>query len=939
MQGAAEVQFAHLLAGNEKKTRDIGVKKLKKWFYAKSASDKPFTENELLRIWKGLFYCFWMSDKPLIQEELSERIGAMIETFATEQCSLLFLKTFFLTMGREWFGLDKWRMDKFMMLVRRFVRDILKYNRKREWNTELANKISDSFKDDLFLLSLPNSMSLQLHVCDVFLEELAKVGGEDLSTEIINIYMEPFYKILVETNNGIYRNVVINKVFHHLLRQSDCGIEYEVGKDVDEMDIGESVEVIKEEDLNVDEGVVLDPAEEMEIKVGTEAEDPRAGNVSVEIPQLTIDYSNIAEKLFQLGSTTLSLRSQARRDIYKLSEDFKQVASGTFPLTDEISDDEVEKIDIEQESKKLAKREMKIKERNKIEQKEFDIIMAKRKIEEQKYEKQRMIEVEKMMLAASATNVEENDGDEDEDENGVKRKMEDGEEEDSPETKKAKIEESEANKERQKEVQRNRKREQKRRKREKLLAEQLIANEKRRKADLILDKEMEIQVAVTEQKVKEPKKKIKEVVIDESKISTELTSGKKQKKKKDKKELEPEPLKNKQAADSTEKKSETEVVKKKKNKSTHEESLKEVIVETTAQQNGVAKKKKKNKAAQVAVVELAEQQNGVEKKKKNKNKDAQEEPVKDAIVETAVEQSKVEKKKKKKVALAEAFKESIIEPTQQQNGVAKKKKNKIAPQEPVKETIVEPTVQQKLIGKKKKKRDKGATIEKAIEEVPNAEDSNLKKKKKKKDKEAKKEEKKVKKAEEIKEKKNNIFDEPSEWDTPLQDGETEIILPSKKYKGDVKLAPAAESTGLNSPQKGFEDFSEPTMTTPKITSHTAKFLKKAMSKSATPKKKLSQIEKLKSQGSSSESKKRVNWALSNNMFQGTADLLASIKSSPGIPHDPKKQPEKGLLKTKSMSRTGSPALNPVALNTQLNASLNSKKGLKMQKRLSAQDFF
>lgn len=192
-----------------------------------------------------------------------------------------------------------------------------------------------------------------------------------------------------------------------------------------------------------------------------------------------------------------------------------------------------------------------------------------------------------------------------------------------------------------------------------------------------------------------------------------------------------------------------------------------------------------------------------------------------------------------------------------------------------------------------------------------------------------------------KKKKNNfnVFEVPTDWDTPAQEGEQEIVVTSKKNKRDVK--PASESEAPSTPtQKGFEDFSAPTITTPKIKSNTATFLKKAVSKSATPKKKLSQMEKIKFQVSSSDTKpKRVNWALTRNMFQGTEDLLASIKSSPGIPHDPAKQPDKGLLKRKSISNTGSPALNPVALNTQLNAARHSKKGLKMQKRLSAQDFF
>ena len=52
-------------------------------------------------------------------------------------------------------------------------------------------------------------------------------------------------------------------------------------------------------------------------------------------------------------------------------------------------------------------------------------------------------------------------------------------------------------------------------------------------------------------------------------------------------------------------------------------------------------------------------------------------------------------------------------------------------------------------------------------------------------------------------------------------------------------------------------------------------------------------------------------------------MHAQIKLSPAIPHDPKKAPEKSLLKRtlakKALEREGSPQLNPVSLNTQLNS--------------------
>ena len=40
------------------------MKKLRSWLRSRGSD---LGEDEILRIWKGLFYCFWMSDKPLVQ--------------------------------------------------------------------------------------------------------------------------------------------------------------------------------------------------------------------------------------------------------------------------------------------------------------------------------------------------------------------------------------------------------------------------------------------------------------------------------------------------------------------------------------------------------------------------------------------------------------------------------------------------------------------------------------------------------------------------------------------------------------------------------------------------------------------------------------------------------------------------------------------------------
>jgi len=178
---------------------------------------------------------------------------------------------------------------------------------------------------------------------------------------------------------------------------------------------------------------------------------------------------------------------------------------------------------------------------------------------------------------------------------------------------------------------------------------------------------------------------------------------------------------------------------------------------------------------------------------------------------------------------------------------------------------------------------------------------------------------------------NKVFEEPT-WDSPLLPGEQELVLPNKSYKGPEKLAPPATAPEIS----GFE----PSQITP-VKSFTSTFLKKAVSKSGTPKK--SKKERLleesakKELSNSAPQKKRINFALTQNKAQDFVEHLRQVKSSPQTPHDPDKKPTKKLLKKKESLESSAKKLNPVGLNTQLNS--RSKTAKILQKRARAMDFF
>ena len=69
-----------------------------------------------MKLWKGLFYCMWMSDKPLIQEDLAETISELVHSVVDRKTGMKFISVALKTMANHWSGIDTWRMDKFLMV-------------------------------------------------------------------------------------------------------------------------------------------------------------------------------------------------------------------------------------------------------------------------------------------------------------------------------------------------------------------------------------------------------------------------------------------------------------------------------------------------------------------------------------------------------------------------------------------------------------------------------------------------------------------------------------------------------------------------------------------------------------------------------------------------------------------------------------------------------
>lgn len=340
-----ETLFAQKLADNEKKNRDRAIKTLRKYFAAKSTAKKRgFSHDEMMKIWKGLFYCMYMADKPLIQEDLAESISALIHRFGNVEDRQNFAKCAFLTLAREWNNIDIFRMDKFMMFVRRILRQILVQLNLCNWNINRVSEIANIIETTILV---PDDhkhitpLGLKLHLSDIILEELAKIGREDIRNKALLEILKPFLKVLALTKDKRYFERVSERIIRQLMRQSDEGIEYEAS---DNEDADDDSETGYESDLAEEEndkeqredGPQMEEEEEEPDEEDDEdvALDPRAGDVDVLLPQLQVDYDSFANAIQSMASVP-NISASNRDKMYKLVNELRDLAQGFYPLADD----------------------------------------------------------------------------------------------------------------------------------------------------------------------------------------------------------------------------------------------------------------------------------------------------------------------------------------------------------------------------------------------------------------------------------------------------------------------------------------------------------------------------------------------------------------------------------------------------------------------------
>lgn len=169
--------FVRKLAHNDPTIRKSAFKALTK--YLQSPLGQKLRLLDLEKLWKGLYFCMWYCDKPVPQQSLAGDLGELFSKVVPQNKLTDFHRAFWVVLLREWYSIDKWRVDKFMMLVRRVIRHQFFRLSENGWDSEEVA----AFVDVLGEYPLANNpkfpQSLAYHVCDLYLDEIEYVVFKD----------------------------------------------------------------------------------------------------------------------------------------------------------------------------------------------------------------------------------------------------------------------------------------------------------------------------------------------------------------------------------------------------------------------------------------------------------------------------------------------------------------------------------------------------------------------------------------------------------------------------------------------------------------------------------------------------------------------------------------------------------------------------------------
>ena len=152
-------------------------------------TEMPDVDGE--RLWYVIRNGLWKTDGVMAQHDFCRKIAAALFDVPPEVIKV-FIRTFFTSFGSDWGKVDKWRIEKYLVLVRYFLDKI------HEWAKQVNDQdyLITVYQD---VLNMQTGTGLQLQFIDVvvpYVTDLVRNGGKDGAR-----FAKPFSLVFATSHN------------------------------------------------------------------------------------------------------------------------------------------------------------------------------------------------------------------------------------------------------------------------------------------------------------------------------------------------------------------------------------------------------------------------------------------------------------------------------------------------------------------------------------------------------------------------------------------------------------------------------------------------------------------------------------------------------------------------------------------------------------------
>lgn len=211
-------EVAKLLTHVEASVREKTVVQIGKWLKLREqqCKPKPIENAEFQKLWKALYYCFWMTDKVPIQQEMGNILSSTLSSHLSLNENIQrFFCNFFAVLRREWILIDYLRLNKFLSLIRQMINSWLRKLdlTKAEVSKEILSFV-EYMRSEVLFPTQPDGLRMQ--IAFVYLPELCKITSGNISEPILRELLSPFLCVLLDPPTDSMFNSTVKDVFQSL---------------------------------------------------------------------------------------------------------------------------------------------------------------------------------------------------------------------------------------------------------------------------------------------------------------------------------------------------------------------------------------------------------------------------------------------------------------------------------------------------------------------------------------------------------------------------------------------------------------------------------------------------------------------------------------------------------------------------------------------------